>query len=214
MGKRFLATLLMPLFVFSQQWNDRSHSGDGLVGISLGLLIEGQTQYPTPYFGPEVSGLYNDGAYHIIFDIYYNKLVIGLQFSDEFLYLERFENGAVWKPRGFNESFSSLTRTYWFKIGYNVISNVNVKLGVGYRSGPHKPISNGSKTVSEVAVGFNYSNPVNIYNTTQVLDKFSEIDYCLSISYPIKIYGKFGVVPELGYTINHGGLLTGFSIIF
>jgi hypothetical protein len=53
-----------------------------------------------------------------------------------------------------------------------------------------------------------------LYNTVPSLENFSEIDYSLSITYPIKVYGKLGVVPELGYTLKHGGLLTGISLIY
>ena len=179
------------------------------------MLFQGQTKYPKPYYGPEVSGIYNDGAYHFIVDIYYNRFLIGFQLSDDFLYLEKFDAyGTVWKPRGFNGSYSSLTRAYWLTIGYNIISNFNIKLGVGLRSGPVEQLTNKDYTASDIANGYNYSNPESIFNTSQGSNKFSEMDYSLSISYPIKIYGKLGIVPELGYTIKHGGLLTGISIIY
>ena len=182
----------------------------------MGLLVQGQTKYPKPYLGPEVGGLYNEGAYHFILDVYYNRLILGFQLSDEFLYLENFDaNGAVWKPRGFNGSYSSLTRAHWFTLGYNIIktSNINIKLGVGFRSGPNESITNKDYTAAQVAEGYDFSNPESIFNTSQTLDKFSEIDYSLSITYPIKIYGKLGIVPEVGYTIKHGGLLTGISTV-
>ena len=206
----------MPLFSFSQDWNSRGNSAGGFKGVSLGLLVQGQTKYPNPYYGPEVISLHNDGAYHFIVDIYYNKFILGFQLSDEFLYLEKFDNGAVWKPRGFNSSYSSLTRAYWLTLGYNIInnSNINVKLGVGFRSGPNESLTNKDYAAFEIVDGYDYSNPESIFNTSQTLDKFSEIDYSLSITYPIKIYGKLGIVPEIGYTIKHGGLLTGISIIY
>ena len=47
-----------------------------------------------------------------------------------------------------------------------------------------------------------------------MLNKFNEIDYSLSITYPLKVYGEFGIVPELGYSLKHGGILTGISIIY
>ena len=182
----------------------------------MGLLFQGQSKYPNPYYGPEVGGLHNDGAYHFIVDVYYNRLILGFQLSDEFLYLEKFDNGAAWKPRGFNDSYSSLTRAYWFTLGYNIIktSNINIKLGIGFRSGPNESITNKDYTAAQVADGYDFSNPESIFNTSQTLDKFSEIDYSLSINYPIKIFGKLGIVPEVGYTIKHGGLLTGISIIY
>ena len=208
-------------FLFSQEvrntlWNKKSDSGDGFKSVSIGFLFQGQTKYPNPYYGPEVVGLHDDGAYHFIVDIYYNRFILGFQLSDEFLYLEKFDNGAVWKPRGFNGSYSSLTRAYWFTLGYNIIktSNINIKLGIGFRSGPNESITNKDYTASDIANGYDYSNPKSIFNTSQGLNKFSEIDYSLSINYPIKIYGKLGIVPELGYTVKHGGLLTGISIIY
>jgi hypothetical protein len=209
--------ILLPIFSFSQEWNSRSNSSEGLKGVSVGLLFQGQTKYPKPYLGPEVGGIYNDGAYHFIVDVYYNRFIIGFQLSDEFLYLEKIDNGAVWKPRGFNGSYSSLTRAYWFTLGYNIInySNINLKLGVGYRSGPKESFTNNNYTAAQVADGYDYSNPESIFNASQLLiNNFSEIDFSLSITYPIKIYRKFGIVPELGYTIKHGGLLTGISIIY
>ncbi len=214
MKKRLIIFTLVPFFLFSQEWNERASSGEGLVGISLGLLINGQTKYPNPYIGPEVNALHNDGAYHFILDIYFNKFIFGFQLSDEFLYLEKFSNGAVWKPRGFNDSFSSLTRGYWLTLGYNIISNFNIKLGAGYRIGPIRQLINRNYSSENVAEGFNYSSPEIIFNTSTELKKFSEIDYSLSITYPFKVYGEFGIVPELGYTIKHGGLLTGISIIY
>jgi len=216
-----LFIMLLPLFLFSQEvrntlWNKKSDSGDGFKSVSIGFLFQGQTKYPNPYYGPEVVGLHDDGAYHFIVDVYYNRFILGFQLSDEFLYLEKFDNGAVWKPRGFNGSYSSLTRAYWFTLGYNIIktSNINIKLGIGFRSGPNESITNKDYTASDIANGYDYSNPKSIFNTSQGLNKFSEIDYSLSINYPIKIYGKLGIVPELGYTVKHGGLLTGISIIY
>ena len=208
--------LFCSFFSFSQEWNLRTTTKKGLKGISVGLLFQGQSKYPNPYYGPEVGGLHNDGAYHFIVDVYYNRLILGFQLSDEFLYLEKFDNGAAWKPRGFNDSYSSLTRAYWFTLGYNIIktSNINIKLGIGFRSGPNESITNKDYRAAQVADGYDFSNPESIFNTSQTLDKFSEIDYSLSINYPIKIFGKLGIVPEVGYTIKHGGLLTGISIIY
>ena len=208
--------LFCSFFSFSQEWNLRTTTKKRLKGISVGLLFQGQSKYPNPYYGPEVGGLHNDGAYHFIVDVYYNRLILGFQLSDEFLYLEKFDNGAAWKPRGFNDSYSSLTRAYWFTLGYNIIktSNINIKLGIGFRSGPNESITNKDYTAAQVADGYDFSNPESIFNTSQTLDKFSEIDYSLSINYPIKIFGKLGIVPEVGYTIKHGGLLTGISIIY
>tara|TARA_B110000977_G_scaffold34223_1_gene45722 strand:+ start:5644 stop:5976 length:333 start_codon:yes stop_codon:yes gene_type:complete len=79
-------------------------------------------------------------AYHFTFDVYYKKIILSFQLSDEFLYLEKFDNGAAWKPRRFNGSFSSLTRSYWLTLGYNVINNFNLKLGIGFRNGSKQPL--------------------------------------------------------------------------
>ena len=38
-----------------------------------------------------------------------------------------------------------------------------------------------------------FSYEQSIFNTSKALDKFSEIDYSLSINYPVKVYGKFGI---------------------
>jgi len=219
--KLLLLTLLLVFFSgFSQddKYNnlvlDRTTKARGFKGFSLGFLVQGQIKYPHPYYGPKVGGLYDDGAYHFTIDVYFKKFILGFQLSDEFLYLEKFDNGAAWKPRGFNGSYSSLTRAYWFNLGYNIINNINLKLGIGFRSGPKQPLTNRSFTASEVAENFDYENPLHIFNTSNSLNEFNEIDYSLSITYPIKVYDSFGIVPELGYTFKHAGLLTGFSIIY
>jgi hypothetical protein len=228
LNKNLALMLILPLFLFSQTKKnngfqsvtpakllERGDSSGDFKGISLGILFQGQSKYPNPYYGPKVDGLFNDGAYHFTIDFYYKKFIVGFQLSDEFLYLEKFDNnGAVWKPRGFNGSYSSLTRSYWLTLGYNIISNLNVKLGVGFRSGPKESLTNKNFTVSQLAEGYDFSDPLNVINTLKQLDEFSEIDYSLSITYPIKVYGKFGLVPELGYTIKHAGVLTGISIIY
>jgi len=226
--RSIILTLLTPYLLFSQgqknnyftgvsepKWNEREGSDNGIKGVSLGVLFQGQTKYPSAYYGPRVDGLFNDGAYHFIIDVYYKKYIIGFQLTDEFLYLQKFDdNGAAWKPRGFNGSFSSLTRSYWFTLGYNIFGNLNVKTGIGFRSGPKESLTNKKFTATQVAENFDFLNPLNVINTLKNLEEFSEIDYSLSITYPIKVYGKFGLVPELGYTIKHGGLLTGISVIY
>ena len=210
----FLFVMLLPLFLFSQESELVSNTSKGFKGISIGLLFEGQTKYPNPYYGPNVGGLFDDGSYHFTVDVYYKKFVLGFQLSDEFLYLEKFDNGAAWKPRGFNGSYSSLTRSYWLTLGYNIINNINLKLGIGFRSGSKQPLTNRSRKASEVAENFDYENPLIIFNTSDSLNDFSETDYSLSINYPITVYKRFGIVPEIGYTFKHGGLLTGFSIVY
>ena len=228
LNKSLALILILPLFLFSQTKKnngfqsvtpakllERAYSSAGFKGISLGILFQGQSKYPSPYYGPKVDGLFSDGAYHFTIDFYYKKFIVGFQLSDEFLYLEKFDdNGAVWKPRGFNGSYSSLTRSYWLTLGYNIISKLNVKLGVGYRNGPKESLTNKNLTASQVAEGFYFSDPLNVINTLKQIDEFSEIDFSLSVNFPIKVYSKFGLVPELGYTIKHGGVLTGISIIY
>ena len=121
----------------------------------------------------------------------------------------------VWKPRGFNNSFSSLTRSYWISLGYNVYDKFNLKLSVGLRSGPTKSLFLNNKTASEIALGYRYNDPSNIFNKSILSSKkYSEIDFSLSINYIFQIYQNFGIVPEIGYTFNHGGITSGLSIMF
>ena len=202
---RLLVFILTPFFLFSQKWNNRAISGDGLVGISMRFLVEGQTKYPNPYYGPEVNGLFNDSVYHFTFNVYYNKFVFAIQLAEEFLYVEKFNKNTTWKPKGFNGSFSSLIRSYWIKIGYNVIENFNLKFGLGIRNGPYKNVTNKTITAFEVAEWFDFLNPEIIYNTFQSLDRFNKLDYPVSVTYPIRVYQKFGIVPEIGYNFRHGG---------
>ena len=117
LNKSLTLMLILPLFLFSQTKKnngfqsvipakllERGESDDGFKGVSLGVLFQGQSKYPNPYYGPKVDGLFNDGAYHFTIDFYYKKYIVGFQLSDEFLYLEKFDdNGAVWKPRGLME---------------------------------------------------------------------------------------------------------------
>jgi len=70
MKMRLLVFILIPLYLFSQKWNNKASSGGGLVGIPMGFLVEEQTKYPNPYYGPEVNVLFNDGAYHFTFNVY------------------------------------------------------------------------------------------------------------------------------------------------
>jgi len=99
--RSIILTLLTPYLLFSQgqknnyftgvsepKWNEREGSDNGIKGVSLGVLFQGQTKYPRAYYGPRVDGLFNDGAYHFIIDVYYKKYIIGFQLTDEFLYLK------------------------------------------------------------------------------------------------------------------------------
>ena len=64
-------------------------------------------------------------------------------------------------------------------------------------------------------MGFDYSDPENIFNqSTTFVDKYSEIDFSLSINYILQIHENFGIVPELGYSFKHGGIISGISIMF
>ena len=166
MRKLILLVILIPFFSYSQKTDVLARASMRyLKGVSLGLLVQGQTKYPSPYNGPEVRGLYNDGAYHFIADVYISKLLIGFQLTDEYLFLEKTDsNGGVWKPRGFNNSYSSLTRSYWISLGYNIYDNFNLKLSVGLRSGPTKSLFLNNKTASEIALGYRYNDPSNIFN--------------------------------------------------
>ena len=119
--------------------------------------------------------------------------------------MEKFNKNAVCKPRGFKGSFSSWTRSYWIKIGYNVIENFNLKFGLGIRNGPYKNVTNKTITAFGVAEWFDFLNPEIIYNTFQSLDRFNKLYYFVSITYPIRVYQKFGIVPEIGYNFRHGG---------
>jgi len=194
----------------------RTSKAQAFKGFSFGFLIQGQTKYPYSYYGPKVNGLYNDGAYHFIADFYIKKFLIGFQITDEYFYLKKVnDNGTLWKPRGFNGSYSSLTRSYWLSLGYNVYNNFNLKLSVGFRNGPTKSFLMNEKPISEIAEGFNYDDPSNLLNQVEnSLDKYSEIDYSVSVNYPVMVFRKFGIIPEVGYSFNYGGLISGISIIF
>jgi hypothetical protein len=85
---------------------------------------------------------------------------------------------------------------------------------VGYRRGPQRQLIHRGSTASEVAFGFDYTDPNSPYNTRSSLNIFNEFDYSLSIAYPLRVYGKFGLVPELGYNVKYGGVLTGLSVIY
>ena len=45
--------------------------------------IVSQTKYTNPYYGPKVGGLYDELAYHSTFDVYYKKIILGVQLSVE-----------------------------------------------------------------------------------------------------------------------------------
>ena len=76
-------------------------------------------------------------------DLYIKKLIIGLQITDEYFFLTGGDDSIIrWKPRGFNDSFSSLTRTLWFSLGYNIFSDFYLKVNIGQRRGPSEGIVN------------------------------------------------------------------------
>ena len=105
--------------------------------------------------------------------------------------------------------------SYWISLGYNVYDKFNLKLSVGLRSGPTKSLFLNNKTASEIALGYRYNDPSNIFNKSILSSKkYSEIDFSLSINYIFQIYQNFGIVPEIGYTFNHGGITSGLSIMF
>ena len=217
MRKLILLVILIPFFSYSQKTDVLARASMRyLKGVSLGLLVQGQTKYPSPYYGPEVKGLYNDGAYHFIADVYIGDLLIGFQLTDEYLYLEKTDsNGGVWKPRGFNNSYSSLTRSYWVSLGYNVYDNFNLKASLGFRNGPSESILLKNLSASEIALGFDYSDTSNIFNQSIAsTEKYSEIDFSLSVNYLLPVHKNFGIVPEIGYSFKHGGIISGVSIMF
>ena len=217
MRKLILLVILIPFFSYSQKTDVLARASMRyLKGASLGLLVQGQTKYPSPYYGPEVKGLYNDGAYHFIADIYIGDLLIGFQLTDEYLYLEKTDsNGGVWKPRGFNNSYSSLTRSYWVSLGYNVYDNFNLKASLGFRNGPSESILLKNLSASEIALGFDYTDTSNIFNQSIAsAEKYSEIDFSLSVNYLLPVHKNFGIVPEIGYSFKHGGIISGVSIMF
>lgn len=209
--------LILPFISYSQTNEVLERQGNKFIKrFALGVLVQGQTKYPSPYYGPEVKSLYNDGSYHFMVDFYIKKFLIGFQLTDEYLYLEKTDgSGAIWKPRGFNKSYSSLTRAYWISLGYNVFNDINFKLSLGFRNGPSNSLFLNNKDSSEIAKGFNYEDPSNIFNqSVNYIDTYSEVDFSLSFNYPILIYKKFGVVPELGYSFKYGGIISGVSIMF
>jgi len=215
----FLVALIFPFLIFSQKnyTNEVLERENAFIkGYSLGLLVQGQMKYPKPYYGPKVNGLFNDGAYHFIFDIYLKNFLVGIQLSDEYFYIEEIDQSLItWKPRGFNGSYSSLTRSYWISLGYKIYKDLYLKLGVGFRSGPQNSFLMKNKENNEVAIGYNYNDPDNIFNQfPSAQNKYSEIDFTISINYPIRIYSNFGLVPELGYSIKFSGIMTGLSLIY
>ena len=66
MRSLFLLLMLLPLFSFSQDTELVSNTNEGFKGISIGLLFEGQTKYPNPYYGPNLGVVFDDGSYHLL----------------------------------------------------------------------------------------------------------------------------------------------------
>ena len=82
--RSIILTLLTPYFLFSQgqknkyftgvsepKWNEREGSDNGFKGVLLGFLFQGQTKYPSAYYGSRFDGLFNDGAY-----LFYNRCLL------------------------------------------------------------------------------------------------------------------------------------------
>lgn len=221
--KRILILFLFSSFcLHSQTWKEQSiewnkRSGDTeklLKSVSVGFLIQGQTKYPSPYLGPEINGKFNDGAYHFLIDIYLKKFIVGFQISDEYFFLEKInEDGSIWKPRGFNRSFSSLTRSYWLSLGYNIWNNLYIKTSLGLRSGYNDSLLYKNKTYEDVAIGYDFTDVSLFYNSNRsLIQDYSEKDFLVSINYLVKITGKLNLSPEFGYSINYGGITLGTSI--
>ena len=223
MKRKFLIIFLfLSSYIYSQdwkeqsiQWNRRSGDSEKLIkGFSVGFLIQGQTKYPSPYLGPEIKGKFNDGAYHFIIDLYLKKFILGFQISDEYFFIENVnDDGSIWKPRGFNGSFSSLTRGYWISFGYNIWDKLYIKSSFGFRTGPSNNLLNANKTFENVANGFNFTDTSLFYNSNRTLiQDYSEKDFLLSINYLIQIAGKLNFSPEFGYSYVYGGITFGSAL--
>lgn len=219
--KKFIFWILVPIFSFSQDWeyqeniwNKRSNNVSIYRGTSIGFLFSGQNRYPQEYYGPEVQGLFNDGAYGIFIDVYVKKFILGFQLSDEYYFIAyEDDNGSIWKPRGFNGSFSSNTRSYWLTTGYAIWKQLYIKVNAGLRSGPVSAIFFKEVTAQEVADGFDFDSPFNYYNLkANELPNFSELDFSFTINYPVDVFNRWALVPEIGYSINYGGIMLGCGI--
>jgi hypothetical protein len=221
--KQIFTTVLCFIFFLSHSqewkpekgaWNQRVGGGELLKSIGIGILVQGQTRYPEQYSGPTVNSLYNDGAYGIFLDLYVKKLIIGLQITDEYFFISGGNDSVIkWKPRGFNDSFSSLTRTLWFSLGYNIFSDVYLKVNIGGRRGPSEGIIHNNIPSNEVASGFDFNDVSSIYNNDDnLINAFSEIDFSFGFNYSVAISDKLSLVPELGYSFNYGGVITGISL--
>lgn len=198
-----------------ESWNQRVERGGELIkGIGFGFSAQGQTNYPKQYFGPTVDGLYNDGAYGLYIDLYIKNLILGLQLTDEYFFITGGRDTAItWKPRGFNKSFSSLTRTFWLSLGYSLFSEAYFKINIGLRRGPFEGIMYSKTPFNEVASGFDFEDTSSLYTNNELLsNSFSEIDFTLGFNYPIHISEKLSFVPELGYSFRYGGIITALSL--
>lgn len=212
---------MFPLLCYSQDWkyqqnvwNKRTDNINILKGVGSGFMFYGQTAYPEDYYGPEIAGIFSDGAYGYFIDVYLKKFILGIQFSDEYYFIAYEDNnGQIWKPRGFNGSFSSRTRSIWLSTGYAIWNILYIKINAGIRSGPSEAIIFKNTTFEKVASGFDFTDPFNYYNrNTNELPNFSELDFSFSMNYPFDILPQFSVVPEIGYTINYGALMLGLGI--
>jgi len=219
--KIICSLLLFPLLCYSQdwkyqqnQWNKRTNNINIFKGVAGGFVFYGQTAYPEEYYGPEISGLFNDGAYGLFIDVYLKKFIVGIQISDEYYFIAyEDDNGQIWKPRGFNDSFSSRTRSIWLSTGYAIWDQLYIKINAGIRNGPAESIFFKNATSDMVASGFDFTDPFNYYNlNNNELPNFSELDFSFSINYPFDIFSQFSVVPEIGYTVNYSALMLGLGI--
>ena len=219
--KKIFCCLLLPICCLSQDWkyqqnvwNKRSNNIDIFKGVATGALFYGQTAYPTDYYGPEVNGLFNDGAYGFFVDVFLKKFLIGFQVSDEYYFIAfEDDNGLIWKPRGFNGSFSSRTRSYWLSTGYAIWDQLYVKINAGIRTGPSEALLFKNALPEDVAVGFDFIDPFNYYNrNTNELPNFSALDFSFSITYPFSVLPQIAIVPELGYALNYGAIMLGIGV--
>lgn len=217
----FICCLLFPLACYAQDWkyqqnhwNKRSDNINILKGVASGFVFFGQTTYPDSYHGPEINGLFNDGAYGFYIDVYLKKFIIGIQLSDEYYFIAyEDDNGQIWKPRGFNGSFSSRTRSIWLTTGYAIWDPLYIKINAGVRTGPADAIIFKNTNPEWVASGFDFDDPFNYYNrNTNELPNFSELDFSFSINYPFTLFSQFSILPEIGYAINYGSFMMGLGV--
>jgi hypothetical protein len=90
---------------------------------------------------------------------------------------------------------------------------VYLKVNIGGRRGPSEGIIHNNIPSNEVASGFDFNDVSSIYNNDDnLINAFSEIDFSFGFNYSVAISDKLSLVPELGYSFNYGGVITGISL--